>query len=137
MLTYNHPEKTISHQLRRLIERMNKVRRGRAGEAVARMYLEDNNFKVIKYNYFTRYGELDIIALNKNRISFIEVKTYHNQMIHPLYSITPTKQRHMWKTANYFLLRHKQYRQLSYQFDIILVKYGQVTDHLKNVQLQG
>ena len=116
---------------------MNKVRRGRAGEAVARKYLEDNDFKVIKYNYFTRYGELDIIALNKNVISFIEVKTYHNQMIHPLYSITTTKQRHMWKTASYFLLRHKQYRQLSYQFDIILVKYGQVTDHLKNVQLQG
>lgn len=53
----------------------NKVK-GKYGEDLAVNYLIKNKYKIIERNYrFSRYGEVDIIALDKDILCFIEVKT--------------------------------------------------------------
>jgi len=52
---------------------------GKLGEDIACLYLEKNNYKIIKRNFRCKQGELDIIAFNlKKELIFIEVKTRNN-----------------------------------------------------------
>ncbi len=54
---------------------INKKKLGAAGEDFAEYYLVLNKFKVLKKNYRTRFGEIDIIAFKDNTVFFFEVKT--------------------------------------------------------------
>lgn len=53
---------------------MNKRKLGSDKENLAVEYLESNGYSVIKRNFFTRSGEIDIIAENEGYLCFIEVK---------------------------------------------------------------
>lgn len=53
---------------------MDKRAKGRAGEDAAAAYLEDKGYEVVKRNYYTRYGEIDIIAYDGDFLVFAEVK---------------------------------------------------------------
>ena len=48
---------------------------GREGEKLARKYLKRHGMKVMNTNYRKPFGELDIIALDKDTVVFVEVKT--------------------------------------------------------------
>ena len=53
----------------------NKIK-GKYGEEIAVNYLIKNGCKIVEKNYrFSRYGEIDIIALDGSILCFIEVKT--------------------------------------------------------------
>lgn len=52
-----------------------KRRIGNVGEDLAEMFLVKQGFKIRERNYLKKWGELDIIAENKNLIHFIEVKS--------------------------------------------------------------
>ena len=52
---------------------------GKYGENLAKKYLENLGYKILDMNYkYSRYGEIDIIALYKNELCFVEVKTRRN-----------------------------------------------------------
>ena len=55
---------------------MNTKEKGKIGEEAAVAYLEDNGYEILKRNYRQRFGEIDIIALDKasREIVFAEVK---------------------------------------------------------------
>lgn len=48
---------------------------GKFGENVAKEYLIKNKFNILKTNYHSRYGEIDIICENYDYIVFVEVKS--------------------------------------------------------------
>ena len=48
---------------------------GHWGEDMACEYLSEHNLTIITRNYHSRYGEIDIIAKDKDCIVFVEVKT--------------------------------------------------------------
>ncbi len=48
---------------------------GAAGEAVARRYLEEKGFRILRSNYRDQTGEIDIIAYGRRMLVFCEVKT--------------------------------------------------------------
>ena len=48
---------------------------GRQGEEKAACYLVEQGYKIIARNYYTRWGELDIICTKGKDIYFVEVKT--------------------------------------------------------------
>jgi putative endonuclease len=54
---------------------INKRKIGNWGESQACSFLIRQGYKIIARNYWTREGEIDIIAQIDNKISFIEVKT--------------------------------------------------------------
>ena len=78
----------------------NNYKIGRNGEAIAQRYLEKNGYKIITTNYYTRKGEIDIIATQGKEIIFIEVKTRSSiEFGRPIEAITKNKQKHMYQTA--------------------------------------
>lgn len=52
-----------------------KLVTGKLGEEIARRYLENKRFEILSQNYRTRYGEIDLVAKDKNELVFIEVRT--------------------------------------------------------------
>ncbi len=53
---------------------MEKKLLGRWGESVAAEYLRAKGYKIVGLNYRTRFGEIDVIAQNRQYIVFVEVK---------------------------------------------------------------
>ncbi|MHC4944152.1 MAG: YraN family protein [Planctomycetota bacterium] len=52
--------------------------RGKVGEGIARVYLEDRGFKILSTNFHCHHGELDIVARNAESLVFVEVKCRRN-----------------------------------------------------------
>lgn len=79
---------------------------GKTGEELAAKYLEQSNYKIIKQNFRSKQGEIDIIATDNNEgeIVFIEVKTRTSLKFgRPAEAVNKTKRQHILKTAKYFL----------------------------------
>lgn len=56
-------------------DNMHNKRLGAKGEAQARSYLRLHGWKILKKNFKSPFGEIDIIARKGEVIAFIEVKT--------------------------------------------------------------
>ena len=77
---------------------------GKIGEELACKYLEDNGYKIVERNFEAKQGEIDIIALDKQEIVFIEVKTRTSKKYgEPAEAVNQTKQKHLIKTIKYYL----------------------------------
>ena len=77
------------------------------GEDKACEYLKKLGFKILERNYRKTYGEIDIVAIDKNVLAFIEVKTRTSNLFgSPLEAITPWKLRSLVKTAQYYKMTH-------------------------------
>jgi len=51
------------------------LKTGRLGEEIAKKYLQVNRYAIIEQNYRTRHAEIDLIALYKGILIFVEVRT--------------------------------------------------------------
>ena len=83
---------------------------GEQGEDYATEFLKDNNYKIIERNFECKSGEIDIIAFDnqKKELVFIEVKTRTNKKYGaPAESVNNIKQKHIYKTAKYYIYIHK------------------------------
>ena len=99
---------------------------GRAGELKAAEYLKKKGFKILKTNYKTYCGEIDIIALDKENIVFIEVKTRSGEEYGvPSESVTAKKQERYYKVALEFLQREKK-SDYPCRFDVVEIENGQI-----------
>lgn len=77
---------------------------GDKGEEYAVKHLRKQGYKIVVRNYRKRYGEIDIIAENKEYIVFVEVKTRHeNSMTQPVDAVDKRKRMRLIKTASAFL----------------------------------
>jgi Holliday junction resolvase-like predicted endonuclease len=69
------------------------------GERLAEEHLTAAGYAVLKRNFRTRYGELDLIAASAGALVFCEVKTRVNGTVagpsHPLEAIGPDKRRRL------------------------------------------
>ncbi len=101
---------------------MHSRRKGEKGEALAADHLERNGYTIIRKNYRTRYGEIDIIATNKICIVFVEVKTWDAlDFEHIEYALTQMKLQRIVKTSRDFLFKHPVYNSLAIRYDVIVV----------------
>lgn len=80
-------------------------------------FLQSKRCNILERNYFTRYGELDIIAESGGCILFVEVKTRQmGAAMEAKLSVTPSKQKKLVKTAMVYLMEHKT--ELQPRFDV-------------------
>lgn len=111
---------------------------GRQGEQFVVQYIEQLGWKVISKNYHSRFGEIDIIAMDGREIVFIEVKARSNREYgEPQESVDRRKLNKMIKTAQLYLLS-KQQENESYRFDLFTLKKSQnglQIEHFKNIFL--
>ena len=47
---------------------------GRLGEQLTAEYLEEKGYEIVERNFKCRFGEIDIIARNREYLTFVEVK---------------------------------------------------------------
>lgn len=81
---------------------------GEAGEEYAVKFLKKKKYKILERNYRKRYGEIDIIAENKNYIVFVEVKTRHiDSMTNAADAVNRQKQHKIIKTASLYLAENE------------------------------
>ena len=102
--------------------------KGGAGEALAASYLEEKGFKILKKNFRSRMGEVDIIAQDGQALVFVEVKTWFSLGIESLEYALDTKKKHkIIETSKYFLSLHREYRYMAIRFDVIFVSPDGIT----------
>ena len=109
--------------------------KGNLGEEIALLYLIQNGHKIIKTQFHSLFGEIDIIAEDQlnNQLVFVEVKNYKkNSLVHPLEAITRKKQQKLVKTAKSYLVKFTPQGQ-DMRFDLIVVENNKVATHLKNI----
>ncbi len=113
--------------------------KGLDGEALAAEYLKGIGYKLVSKNFHSRFGEIDLIVLDKTTIVFVEVKLRTNRLFGtPLEAITYSKLEKIKKTALYFLtvnnLANKPYR-----LDAIEIERNNLGEnsinHVKNITL--
>ena len=111
---------------------------GQWGERLAIRYLEKIGYRILEKNWRVKEGEVDIIALDKRRFVFIEVKTRKNNTFgYPAESITNQKQTKMIKCIKKYLEQHHTIQHYDVRLDIILISLDQKKrkiklEHLKN-----
>ena len=105
-----------------------KQKIGENGEIVATKYLVNIGYNILERNYTERIGEIDIIAMKKNTIYFIEVKSYSLSFVsHETneYSasenLTYSKFRKIRRTALSYLSKRKVSCE-TFEFKIIVIR---------------
>lgn len=77
---------------------------GKFGEETAKRFLVNKGYKILDTNFYCKRGEIDIIALDKKEIVFIEIKSRTNKEFGlPSESVTSKKIEHILKAAEYYL----------------------------------
>lgn len=109
---------------------------GKFGENEAEKYLIQKGYKILERNFNCKRGEIDIIALDKKEIVFIEIKARTNLKYGlPSESVTKYKLNHIYKAAEYYLYTTRLQNQNA-RIDVIevYIKNNQVKiNHLKQV----
>lgn len=78
---------------------------GQSGEELAARYLQLNDYLILHRNFRCRIGEIDIIAMKNNVLTFVEVKTrLSTHTGSPAEAVTLTKQQKIRRTAQYYML---------------------------------
>jgi len=109
---------------------MNSRRIGNLAEEKAVQFLENSGYQIIERNFYSRFGEIDIIALKDKIYHFVEVKSGNS--FEPIYNITPAKLKKIIKTMNFYLKKHKIKN--SYQIDAIIIKNNSI-EMIKNISM--
>ena len=99
---------------------------GKFGEDKACEYLERTGYCILARNYWTRMGEIDIIATKNNTLSFIEVKTRRSCTFGtPAEAVTSSKQQKIRLCAEAYLQEHGLLEKLPLlSFDVIEIIQG-------------
>ena len=118
-----------------------RQRLGRAAEDLVAERLAGAGWEIVERNPRTRYGELDVVAVDGRTLVFVEVKagragsTYGPER--PILAIGPQKQRRIRRLATAYMSEHcdlPHYGEI--RFDAVGVTYdraGRIADyeHLK------
>ena len=105
--------------------------KGNLAEDRACKFLEENGFLIIERNFYSRFGEVDIIASKDEVLHFIEVKSgldYESA----IQNITPSKLHKFIRTVNVYL--KKNALDIDFMIDAIVVTPKDV-QHLENITL--
>ena len=110
---------------------------GQRGEAAAARYLRRRGYKILARSDHFGPGELDLVALDRETIVFVEVKTRQTHAAgHPADAVDDIKQRRLTRLAVTFLKRHGLL-ECPARFDVIAItwpakKWFPTIEHIKN-----
>lgn len=99
---------------------MHTTTKGLAGEVLAARFLRDKGYTILSSNYRSRFGEIDIIAVDGRYIVFVEVKARsEGSMILPREAVTYDKQKKLLRTAALYMRAYPS--NLQPRFDVVEV----------------
>ncbi len=90
------------------------------GETLAAEFLAARGYQIIARNHRSRFGEIDIIALHKSDIVFVEVKTRSSDRFGtPAEAITRSKLEKLRRLIADFIVRYNIIRPV--RFEVVVV----------------
>ena len=105
---------------------------GIQGETIAKEYLQNLKYKIVKLNYKNKIGEIDIIAKDGDVLVFVEVKARQSLKFgHPREAVNYHKQQKIRNVAIAYLKYNGLYEKIPIRFDVIDI-VGDVVTHIKN-----
>lgn len=105
---------------------------GKKGEDMAVKYLKKQKYKILERNFSCKFGEIDIIAKDKDTIVFVEVKLKNSADFGlPREKITPSKLKKIKITAEFYLATHNLVG-VPARFDAIEILFDNM-EHIKNI----
>ena len=108
----------------------NKIE-GDKGEIEVVNFLKVSGYKILQTNFKLKFGEIDIIAMDRGVIVFIEVKRRSTLAYgRPIEAVDWRKQQKIRKVAETFLML-KNKNDADCRFDVIEVLDGKI-NHVKN-----
>lgn len=92
---------------------------GNYGEELAQRYLKQKKYKILKRNWHTKIGEIDILARDHDTIVIVEVKTKTSPSFgHPAEMVNYYKQQKLLQLARFCLT---QFPQKNIRIDVVSV----------------
>ena len=101
---------------------------GNIAEDKAIEFLKINGYEIIDRNFYTKFGEIDIVAKKDGVLHFIEVKSGKN--FKSIYNITPIKIKRIISSINVYL--NKKKTNFPYQIDAITIDDEEL-EFIKNI----
>jgi putative endonuclease len=114
-----------------------QVSLGRRGERYAARWLRRQGYKIVAGGNRTRYGEVDLVAVDGETIVFIEVKTRRSHELgDAAAAVDAEKQRRLVRTALAFLKEH-HLLEYAVRFDVVAIVWPEAAvrpelQHIKN-----
>lgn len=109
------------------MKNLSSKEKGFLGEERVVNFLVNKNYQILFRNWRTKFGEIDIIALDKSNLNgdtlvFLEVKTLPSGNAETLEKeLSVTKQKKIVKTSKCFLLEYRQYKYDYIRYDVVIV----------------
>lgn len=112
----------------------NNLAIGKKGEEEAKKYLISLGYNILNTNYRNKIGEIDIIAMDKNVLVFIEVKTRTNISYGYAYeAVDNRKQRKIISTSMVYIKCHNLGNyQLRYDIVEVYLTIKPQINHIEN-----
>jgi putative endonuclease len=115
------------------MEKYNKIL-GNYGEDIAAQFLKKNKYKIIEKNYSCKFGEIDIIAKDKNILVFVEVKSRTNEKYGtPALAVNYYKQKNIIKTAKHYIMENKLQNEFC-RFDVVEVLVENADNNIRLIK---
>lgn len=96
---------------------------GDSAERLAALHLEQNGYRILARNVRTRYGEIDLIAEDRDGIAFVEVKARRGQSHGaPEEALTPRKQLKLVQLGDAFIAENQIYADRAWRIDVVAVE---------------
>lgn len=112
---------------------MNKRTIGAAYEEKAARYLYTCGYTILKRNYRTPFGEVDLIAQKDGVLVYVEVKYRSSSGCgDPLEAVDRRKQRKICRVANYHYAGYAAGREMDCRFDVIGIYGDGSIRHIQN-----
>ena len=119
--------------VRRFLEHSAPRHRGLEAENAGASWLRARGFQILHRNHTSRYGELDVIALENDTLCFIEFKARSTARFGTaIQAITTDKQRRIARAARGYLLRTPY--EGPCRFDVLAMDAGETGWHFELVR---
>lgn len=106
---------------------------GAIGEELASNFLKKQGYKIVEKNFRTNLGEIDIVALDRGTITFVEVKTRNSTNFgFPQEAVGLKKQKKISQVASIYL-NQKNLNSEKARFDVVAILLS--PDQTEKIQL--
>ena len=106
------------------MKRLNSSKIGDIAENAVERYVKERGWKILARNWQKPWGEIDIVAKNKKKIIFIEVKALDEKFkgaFRPEEHFTRRKIEKLKRTCHSYLLENKYPQDTEYRIDLAAV----------------
>lgn len=108
------------------MKKLSLQQKGKLGEKIAEDFLIKKGYQIIERRFYSRQGEIDLVATKDDTIIFIEVKMRtSNSFGEPEQSIGQRKIRRINQAIFKFLAKHPKYKDCDPILDVVSIELSQ------------